>query len=329
METAERWMPELREKIRKIEGPHTIYEYLDHLEQDIRKGIAPLIIDCLNCEKGCNGGTATGCSELSPDYLETLISRRKERMKQTYLSSANIPCGQDDVTEDALVQQQIEPYIDEYWQPGLYGRTYQDRSNIDIQTHLSEAQLESIYKKLLKETEEDHKNCSACGYGNCRDMAIAIYNGINRVENCHHYQSKMLIKNLEERHKIASEFREVFMQRFMTDFNSDNLLKRFEPIVKAIEAISFQTQILSLNASIEAAHAGQAGAGFAVVAQEIRGLANKSNGEIAKVYNALDEINKILSETLGEFEGQFEKILDEIDDEPSEEPPKEKNCISE
>lgn len=47
-------------------------------------------------------------------------------------------------------------------------------------------------------------------------------------------------------------------------------------IIKTIEDISFQTNILALNASVEAARAGEAGKGFAVVANEVQTLANKS-----------------------------------------------------
>ena len=56
----------------------------------------------------------------------------------------------------------------------------------------------------------------------------------------------------------------------------NNKASEINKIIKTIDDIAFQTNILALNASVEAARAGAAGKGFAVVADEVRNLAAKS-----------------------------------------------------
>jgi len=74
--------------------------------------------------------------------------------------------------------------------------------------------------------------------------------------------------------------------------------------ITIIDQISFQTNILSLNAAVEAATAGEAGKGFAVVAQEVRNLASRSA-------EAANEI-KVLVETAATKANSGKKIADEM-----------------
>ena len=84
-------------------------------------------------------------------------------------------------------------------------------------------------------------------------------------------------------------------------------------IAKVIEDIAFQTNILSLNASVEAARAGQAGKGFAVVAEEVQQLAVKS-AEAAKSATDMMANTRAIIRTGVELNSDTAKSLEAISD---------------
>lgn len=78
--------------------------------------------------------------------------------------------------------------------------------------------------------------------------------------------------------------------------------KETRKIIKTIDEISFQTNLLALNAAVEAARAGEAGAGFAVVAEEVRNLAMRAAG-------AAKNTADIIESTVGKIQNGSELVL--------------------
>ena len=79
-------------------------------------------------------------------------------------------------------------------------------------------------------------------------------------------------------------------------------------IVSMIGEIADETNLLALNASIEAARAGDAGSGFAVVASEIGGLADDSNKSVQKIQGLIDQVTSLVAETVEKAKQSVDEI---------------------
>ena len=112
-----------------------------------------------------------------------------------------------------------------------------------------------------------------------------------------------------ESKESTGEILEEIRQTLQEAVDESRSVDKIRELTGEILSIASQTNLLSLNASIEAARAGDAGRGFAVVADEIRGLADNSRDTASNI----QEISELVTNAVDKLAASAEKMLEFID----------------
>lgn len=130
---------------------------------------------------------------------------------------------------------------------------------------------------------------------------------LQKITNINLEESQTSIETLNAVEKQMDNIKTSITQSSISVNGLSTQISHINDILLLIKKISSQTNLLSLNAAIEAARAGKSGKGFSIVADEIRKLSSDTDSAVSEIEKLLGDINLATDETLQMMEKSVEE----------------------
>lgn len=163
-----------------------------------------------------------------------------------------------------------------------------DKMSVMMKTAKQSVDTVSRVSEQLKGSSDDLSSMSHTQEDNIKQLQEALRSTTEQI----HEINEMAERTSNRTTNMSSETEKAstLMQGL------EKSASRIGDVTNVVLQISEQINLLSLNASIEAARAGDAGRGFAVVAGEVKKLADETNESISQIKNVVSELNGMVSE---------------------------------
>jgi PAS domain-containing protein len=153
----------------------------------------PIFVEALACEGGCVSGPCISTDKASISIISDVLSKVQDR--------AEIP-----TTPEYVVDYEYTP-------------------EAFVESKYSLEEITKTLKKIGKHTEEDELNCGGCGYSSCRELAVALLDGVAESSMCVSYMRKIAMR------KAAAMLRCMPAAIVMVD-NNMNILEANDSFMK-------------------------------------------------------------------------------------------------
>lgn len=193
-----------------------------------------------------------------------------------------------------------------------------EMDEISAHSAVSGKNAASESENILRDSETNAEHIKSVGE-NMNAIAENLQNLNSRsceIERLLSHSDKITAENNSAMSLAEGSMKEIFSRtentlKIIKELSKQS--KRISEVVKMIEDISMQTDILAINAAIEAAHAGAAGKGFAVVSEEIGILSARTKSSAGEISTIISQFTKDFSEAVSSMEQNYTLTLEGMD----------------